>query len=63
MKTNSFREIFEKLKPLGINTQQELAEVLDITQSGALMLRNEIVFQRVRLLILVQLLTSTFLIC
>jgi hypothetical protein len=34
MKTNNFSEIFERLKPLGIVTQQQLAKALGITQSA-----------------------------
>ena len=34
MKTNNFSEIFNRLKPLGIVTQQQLAKALGITQSA-----------------------------
>ena len=34
MKTNNFLEIFKRLKPLGIVTQQQLAKALGITQSA-----------------------------
>ena len=34
MKTNNYLEIFERLKPLGITTQQQLAKALGITQSA-----------------------------
>lgn len=34
MKTNNFLEVFKRLKPLGIVTQQQLAKALGITQSA-----------------------------